>query len=158
GEQILEASLGQEAALPGNRNPDMAPHGVYPCRGDDRWIAISVTSDAAWQALAANLPASSGAAAAKFARLEGRLAAPDELDAMISGWTKSQDAEDVMQLLQRHGVAAGVVRSLVEGLSDPQLVARGWFQDLEHPDLGTHKYNGFLWRFRGRELVNHSPP
>ena len=158
GEQILEASLGQESALPGNRNPDMAPHGVYPCRGNDRWIAISVTSDAAWQALAALLPASSGASSAKFAGLEHRLAAQDELDAMISSWTKSQDADEVMQLLQRHGVAAGVVRSLVEGLSDPQLVARGWFQDLEHPDLGTHKYNGFLWRYHGRELVNHLPP
>jgi crotonobetainyl-CoA:carnitine CoA-transferase CaiB-like acyl-CoA transferase len=158
GEQILEASLGQDPVLPGNRNPDMAPHGVYQCRGNDRWIAISVTSDAAWRALAALLPASSGASSAEFTQLEQRLAAQDELDAMIAGWTKSHDADELMRLLQRHGVAAGVVRSLVEGLSDPQLVARGWFQELEHPDLGTHKYNGFLWRFRGRELVNHWPP
>jgi benzylsuccinate CoA-transferase BbsF subunit len=158
GEQILQASLGLGPDLPGNRSPDMAPHGVYPCNGDDRWIAISVTDDKAWAAMAALLPKSSGAGDEQFARLKDRLAAQDQLNAMIADWTRLHEASDLMQLLQSNGVAAGVVRGLTEGLSDPQLASRGWFQDLTHPDLGTHKYNGFLWRFHGRDLSTHSPP
>ncbi|MDP6403474.1 MAG: CoA transferase, partial [SAR202 cluster bacterium] len=35
----------------GNQDPAMAPHGFYPCRGDDSWIAIAVASDDQWRAL-----------------------------------------------------------------------------------------------------------
>ena len=41
----------------------------------------------------------------------------------------------------------------VDGLS-----ATGWFKTMTHPDLGSHRYNGFPWRFASRELVAASPP
>lgn len=63
-----------------------------------------------------------------------------------------------MEQLQAAGVAAGVVRGAIEGLSDPHLSARNWFTPMTHPDLGEHLYNGFPWRFSECALVAHSPP
>ena len=63
-----------------------------------------------------------------------------------------------MLKLQLAGVPAGVVRGAIEGLTEPQLAARDWFKDMTHPDLGTHKYNGFPWRFADCELKALIPP
>src|SRR2546430_8373415 len=51
GEALLLAAAGAEPHRSGNDHPRMAPHGVYPAAGEDRWVAIAVASDAEWQAL-----------------------------------------------------------------------------------------------------------
>ena len=43
---------GRRQTADGNADPDMAPHGVYPSAGDDRWVAIACRDDADWRALA----------------------------------------------------------------------------------------------------------
>ena len=63
-----------------------------------------------------------------------------------------------MRRLQAAGVPAGVVRGQAEALADPQLAATGWFKTMTHPDLGSHQYNGFPWRFASRRLVAALPP
>jgi crotonobetainyl-CoA:carnitine CoA-transferase CaiB-like acyl-CoA transferase len=158
GDVILQAQLAGEAELTGARDPDFAPHGVFPCAGEDRWIAIVVADDAAWSRLAAlpGAPASFGKAG--WATLGGRRADEDALETALAEWTKGLEADALMERLQGAGVAAGVARGCTECLAEPHLVARGWFKPMTHPDLGEHLYNGFPWRFSECELVAALPP
>ena len=158
GELILQAQLESEVGPCGNRDPDMAPNGVFPCAGHDRWIAISVRDDAAWRALLTVEGRPPELEAEIFARVAGRLAHQDRLEASLSAWTARCDADALTASLQAAGVAAGVVRTLAEALDDPHLQARDWFKPMTHPNLGTHRYNGFLWRFADCALNPGLPP
>jgi benzylsuccinate CoA-transferase BbsF subunit len=154
GELILEAQLAGEPAPLGNRRADMCPHGVFPCAGEDRWIAIAADTDETWRRLAT----AAGLADSRFDALAGRKACEDELEQRLSAWTRTCDADELMRTLQGAAVPAGVVRGVREGLSDPQLAARGWFRRLSRADLGEHRYNGYAWRFAGCALKPSSPP
>ena len=125
----------------GNRDPQIAPHGVYPSTGEDQWIAIAAVDDAQWQALA-NLIGGDLADEARFDSLEGRLAAQDELDAAIAAWTEQRSANEAMQALQAAGVAAHAVQNSPELLADPQLAHRGHFAPLTHATLGESTVEG----------------
>jgi benzylsuccinate CoA-transferase BbsF subunit len=120
----------------GNRSSEAAPYGVYRCRGNDRWCAISVFSEEEWQGFKRALGNPSWAEAQKFATLSGRLENADELDRLVEGWTRGHTAEEVMALLQGQGVAAGVVQDASDLANDPHLRARDFFIELDHPELG----------------------
>ncbi len=130
---------GRSAERMGNRQPDAAPHGAYRC-ADDRWCVIAVTSDAEWQACCAAMELPALARDPRFATLTARKANEDALDVIEEHWTAPQRPHEVMALLQRHGVPAGVVQTGEELLEhDPQLRHRGFFQRLDHPALGTYR-------------------
>ena len=126
---------GREAEPEGNKSQDFAPSGVYRCKGDDRWCAISVASDEEWQrfceVVGLNLSEDE-----RFATLKGRLEHSSELDKLVEEWTAKYTPQEVMSKLQEAGVASGVVASAEELASDPQLKARGFFTQVEHPILG----------------------
>jgi crotonobetainyl-CoA:carnitine CoA-transferase CaiB-like acyl-CoA transferase len=126
GTSVLEyTAKGVLPARPGNRSPDYAPHGVYPCYGDDRWVAIAVTSDLQWWALAEAIGGPELAADARYAGLGARKEREDEIDALISGWTRQRDAWQVMHTLQGHAVPAAVVEDLEDMVvRDPWLSTR----------------------------------
>ena len=129
-----------EAGRMGNRSPHAAPHGVYPCQGEDRWCAIAVESDEEWRALCQAIGRPELAHDPRFATIEGRQQHHDALDAIIAAWTSPRPAEEVMHTLQRHGVPAGAVHDPPHVLEDPQLRHRGHFQVLEHPIIGPQHY------------------
>lgn len=158
GDLVLQAQFDAELTPRGNRDPDMAPHGVFPCAGDDRWIAICAPDDTAWRALLALEDCPSPLRDDRYASLEQRQRHEDELEAQLAAWTHGQDANALMARLQAVGVPAGVVRFLVEGLTDPHLVARDWFKTMTREDIGPYKYNGFPWRFARCELQALLPP
>jgi crotonobetainyl-CoA:carnitine CoA-transferase CaiB-like acyl-CoA transferase len=121
----------------GNRRPDAAPHGVFPCLGEDRWCAISVVTEADWRAFREGLGNPAWTAEARFATLGKRKTHEDDLEALVADWTRARTAEDVMDRLQSAGVAAGVVETAQDVMdTDPQLRARGWHVPVEHPVLG----------------------
>jgi crotonobetainyl-CoA:carnitine CoA-transferase CaiB-like acyl-CoA transferase len=129
----------------GNRleHPAAAPHGVYPCAGDDRWVAIAVFDDADWTRLVEAMGAPTWAADPAFADADGRRAAHDRLDQHIAEWTGTRDRHDVMQQLQQAGLAAAAVQNpqdLAE--RDPQIAARGVFFELDHPVIGSALFEG----------------
>ena len=100
---------GRDAGPQGNRERGIAPHGAYPCAGEDEWIAIAARTDAQWQALLAAAQedgAASALADPRWQRGLHRLKAQDELDAAIAEWTRTQDAESLAQRLQAAGVPA----------------------------------------------------
>ncbi len=135
----------REGNPPGNRssNPAVAPHGVYPCSGHDRWIAISVMNDGQWQALCGAMDNPDWCAGEPFSSLPARCEHQDELDLHIAAWTGQQDARKLMHALQAAGVPAGMVQNARDRIEhDPQLNDRGFYPDLEHPWLGRRKFEG----------------
>jgi crotonobetainyl-CoA:carnitine CoA-transferase CaiB-like acyl-CoA transferase len=138
GPALLDWSANRRAAVPcGSRSQERpgAPYGVYPCRGEDRWCAVTVFDDADWGRLVAALGAPAWAQDARFATAASRREHADELDRALAAWTRARDAEEVMTTLQRAGVAAGVVADAVD-LCDrnPQLAARGYWATLPTPE------------------------
>lgn len=130
----------------GDRDRYMAPHGVYPCRGVDRWIAIAVTDDEDWRRLKRVMGDPDWAEEARFDSVLGRKENEDELDRLLGGWTRNFPPEQLMAMLQGAGIAAGVVQTGQDLLADPQLKARGHFRKLDHPVIGTHTYNAPAYR------------
>jgi crotonobetainyl-CoA:carnitine CoA-transferase CaiB-like acyl-CoA transferase len=154
GEALLEAQLGPDHTPCGNRDADGAPHGVFPCAGDDQWIAIDAAAEAHWQALARIAP---GLRDPAFADSAGRLDRQGALEARLEAWTRGQDAETLAARLQAAGVPAARVRSTAETLECPHFATRGWFRRLAHVDVGEHAYNGLPWRFAGAPSRTHRP-
>jgi crotonobetainyl-CoA:carnitine CoA-transferase CaiB-like acyl-CoA transferase len=148
GTATLEAQLtGEPTRRYGNRARDeWVPHGAYPCRGDDEWIAISVQTDAHWHALIAEL--GSPEWTARFATATTRKAKEDELDQNLAGYTRNQDRYDLMDRLQRRGVPAAAIQTAADRVDrDPQLKHRGYFVQLPHTEIGTWPIEGFPAKF-----------
>jgi benzylsuccinate CoA-transferase BbsF subunit len=120
----------------GNRLEWLAPQGCYPCTGgEDRWVAVSVTDDEQWAALARVLGGE--ATDPRYCGVAERVAHHDELDALIAAWTASRSAAEAAVTLQDAGVPAYEVHDIVGVLHDPQVRDRHWFQlvgSLRFPD------------------------
>ncbi len=133
---IDQATTGRVRPRIGNRHPRFVPHGCFPCEGEDAWVVIAVTSDAAWRSLCQVIARSDLAADPALATADGRRAAEDTLEAAISAWTGDRSPDEAMEALQAAGVPAGAARGLNELiLYEPQLTARGYWQEVERPHL-----------------------
>ena len=134
----------------GNRleDPNAAPHGVYPCVGKDRWVAIAVFNDAEWRGLLKVMGEPSWAAEPRFATQAARFANQDALDAHMAAWTKDKDRHALMHALQAEGVAAGAVQTTEDTIDhDPQIAGRGLFFEMDHPVIGEAMFEGTPIKF-----------
>lgn len=147
GEGVVDVSSSGRVAAPlGNAHPFMAPHGVYPCRGDDLWVAIAVGSDDEWRRLCEAIGQPDLAAEARFATVWRRQRNHAALDDILSAWTRERDHYDVMHLLQVRGVAAGAVLKGGEVITDPHLEARKFWDTVDHPEMGTYRQVTTPWK------------
>ena len=124
----------------GNRSPykPAAPHGVYPCVGEDRWLAIACFTEAEWMALARTADCPEWLADWRFKDLASRLAHQDALDAAVANWTKRQDSYEAMLILQGVGVPAGVCQTAEDRCDrDPQLAYLEWLQEVTGTKIGS---------------------
>ena len=129
----------------GNRldHPHVAPHGVYPTKGTDRWLAIAVFDDDEWTALTTALGSPPWAADERFATNDGRVANQDDLDREIAAYTVGRDCHELMHLLQAAGVRAGAVQNAEDvNEHDPQMAHRDVFFELDHPVIGEARFEG----------------
>jgi benzylsuccinate CoA-transferase BbsF subunit len=140
---------GQEPERIGNRSRWYAPCNTYPCAGEDRWITIAATSDSEWAALVSAIDAPGLADDARFASAEARMAHQDELDAVIAGWTRGQDAFALAEHLQAAGIPAGPVLRGPDLLADRHYAERGTFVTVDHPQVGPKRYPGLPWKMSG---------
>ncbi|MBI2873060.1 MAG: CoA transferase [Chloroflexi bacterium] len=147
GEHLLGFQMtGRNPASRGNRHPSMAPHGVYPCRGDDSWVTIAVSTDHEWRALCEALGCHDLLDDPRFAGPLARWHNQEALDEVISAWTRERESQQVAEVLQLAGVPAAPVLTAPGLLSDPQYRERGVFVEATHPDAGTHLYPGIAWK------------
>ena len=124
---------GREPEPLGNRSLWSAPHGCYPARGEDRWVAIAVDGDAQWSALCGAM----GLDDSEFPTRESRLEHRERIDASIAAWTRERDPHEVMHRLQAVGVAASAVQTTEDQMErDPHLAARGFFERIPHEKKG----------------------
>ena len=120
----------------GNRDRELAPHGVYPCAGQDRWVAIAARDERDWRALCAALGAPALASDARYATAAARRAQQGELDALLAGLTAKLAMEEIERRLHAAGVPASGVYNSPEAASDPQLAHHGHFVTVAHPTAG----------------------
>jgi crotonobetainyl-CoA:carnitine CoA-transferase CaiB-like acyl-CoA transferase len=137
---VLDYVLNQRIAnRMGNRSSDAAPHGVYRCRGEDRWCAIAAFADEEWQSFCQVIGNPVWTKDPKFTTLPARKENEDELDRLVEEWTINYSAEEVMTMMQVAGVAAGVVETSQDLLEhDPQLKHRHFIRELDHPEVGKY--------------------
>lgn len=137
---------GEEETRKGNRCPDAAPNGVYPCKDDDEWCAISVITEEDWSHFCRAIGNPPWTKDPRFSSLSRRKENEDELDQRVSEWTIHFGAEEVMTYLQKHGVAAGMVERSCDLVQDIQLIKRNTFWELQHRELGNYVHLGELFR------------
>lgn len=146
GDFILDWTANQRDVGPqGNQHRTHAPHGYYPCAGDDRWIGIDCDSDAAWSAICDVLGAADLASDARFTGEAGRYQHRASLDKLLSEYTRERSDAELFQTLQDRGVIAGPVQNDADAFACPQLDARGFFEELPSDSYGTRRYPGLIF-------------
>ena len=143
-------ATGEIETRTGNRSRIAVPHGAFRCLDDeesvnstDRWVTIACRDDLEWSATCAAFEQDSVATDDRFSTVEARRANEDELEELISSWTKDRRAEDVMNMLQQAGVPSGVVQTSQDILDrDPHMQTRGFYQYMEHAETGVSAYDG----------------
>jgi crotonobetainyl-CoA:carnitine CoA-transferase CaiB-like acyl-CoA transferase len=160
GEYVMDYTMnGRLWEKMGNTHAWLAPHNVYRCRGLDRWVAIAVRDEDEWRSLCEAMRRDDLAADPRFADMAARHAHRDELDAIIETWTVERDARWVMHRLQGAGVPAGAVMTEADAYEDPHHQARDFFQEVVHPEAGTHRLVGRAWKASESPAVpaRHAP-
>jgi benzylsuccinate CoA-transferase BbsF subunit len=149
GPAALDASVnGRDAradgAIHSNRNtaPGMAPHGIYPCRDDDTWVAIACRHDDDWGALARVI----GEPWAKedgYGTVARRLGAEDELDDQLASWTRQFPRDDLVAQVRAAGVPCAPVARPPERCDvDPESAAWGLWPTITHTKHGAVRVDG----------------
>ena len=142
----------------GNSDKYMAPHGVYRCLGEDKWIAIAVSNEKEWTALCKAMGNPKWTKDAKYADMASRRTNKDELDKLITNWTNKQEHYTAMKLLQAAGVMAGASLNVEEFCEDPHIKAREDFVDIEYPDKTKIRRMTLPWKLSGYGKGNYTHP
>lgn len=140
------AMNGRIAAPEGNRDRQHAPQGVYPCAGEEHWLALTVRSEREWQSLCAALREPTWTTDQRFATAEARRDNHDALDELIAAATRGGDRAELVSQLQAAGIAAGPSMTVADLLADPHLAAREFFIAPDHPLTGARRLPGIPWR------------
>jgi crotonobetainyl-CoA:carnitine CoA-transferase CaiB-like acyl-CoA transferase len=157
---LLDAQLNGRVHHPqGNRDAHAVPHGAYRCQGEDQWCVIAVFNDEEWHAFCRASGHSVWAADSRFATHDARKVHEDELDRLIGEWSCHLPAGDIMNRLQSAGVRAGIVQSVEDLFSCPQLAHREQWRSLDHPEFGSFEYEAppFILSETPADLSRRSP-
>jgi len=141
----------------GNRDPHLAPHGVFRCAGEQRWVAIVARTDEEWVRLARTMGRPDLADEPRFAALAGRKAHEDEVEACITEWTSSRTPSEVTAALQAAAIPAFPSYDGRDLAEDPHLNGAGFFVRLEHPEVGALQHVGIPWRMSGTPCAVRRP-
>ena len=143
GERFIEQQMTNTLPSPlGNAHQDYCPHGVYPCAGEDEWIAIAARSNEEWDTLC-RVAEQRWHEDARFTDVAARRANRDALDVLIGAWTERSTKGSLTTTLQAAGVPAGSVATAAEFLHDRHLEARRFFVTLGNRYLEEKPYPGF---------------
>ncbi len=148
GEVIMDYTMnGRVRSRNGNRDDIMAPHNCYRCKGDDKWVSIAISSDEEWEALSRAMGNPAWTKEERFGDQLSRWQHQKELDELIEAWTINHTHYEVMEMLQRAGVAAVPSFSNEELFSDPHCRERECFIAVQHPEEGELYVLAPPWKF-----------
>ncbi len=154
---LLEYEMnGTEPPRDGNRDPHMAPHGVFPSEGQDRWVSIAVGGDEEWRALAA-VVGDAELSGPRFLTLADRKRHEEDLEQRLTRWTATLSPEEATRRLQAVGVAAFPTMTNQDLAEDSHLNGRGFFVDLPHPEVGKRHHAGIPWRLSATPCAITAP-
>ena len=157
---------GRETQRKGNKHTQAAPHSVFPCfdkpqdgenATEESWIAIACFQDTEWDALRKVMGTPSWANSPSLSTLEGRKQQEDYLNENIARWTINQEAKTLMVTLQAAGVPAGMVNNTKDLFSDPQLLAREHWINMDHPEMGDHSFDAVEVQLSGTKPLYKTP-
>ena len=144
---------------PGHDSERCCPHGVYATQGVERYVAIATETAGQWRALAQRVPALARLRTDALDDLDARLARRREIDAALVAWCAGQEPFALAESLRRAGVPAYAVMRGTDLHRDPQLLARDFFIDLDHPAIGRVRVNGAVTKFSGTPAApTHAGP
>lgn len=145
---LIDASLGRPQPAPGgNRHPEMAPHGIFPASGTDRWVSISVPDDECWKRLKGLAEGQTWAEDPALDSASRRIEQAAALEDGLAAWTRGWERDDLVQTLRRAGIPASPVLCIEEQMRDPHFQARGLRRPIVDPDYGPEKVYATPWRF-----------
>lgn len=130
----------------GNRDAVMAPHNCYRCRGEDRWISIAVGTDEEWRALCSVMGNPDWSKEERFSDQDCRWQNQEELDKLLEEWTINHDPFELMEILQKAGVAAMPSFSSKDLAEDRHLKGRNAYSVVEHPEQGKYYVLSPPWK------------
>ena len=147
GEFIMDYTMnGRVWSQMGNEHWWVAPHNVYRCQGEDRWVTITAWDEEQWTALCRTINRSDLTRDPRFTTMAARYEHRLELDAILGAWTADKDGHWIMRRLQQEGVPAGVVMNEADAYEDIQLYDRDFWQEIDHPESGRYRQVGQLWK------------
>jgi crotonobetainyl-CoA:carnitine CoA-transferase CaiB-like acyl-CoA transferase len=149
---LAQSMTGSTPERDGNHDTAWAPHAVYRCAGDDRWVSIVATTDEEWQRLA-NVVDPALARDPRFASAALRKRNEDALDTAIGAWSATRTADDVRDTLQAAGIGAFPVMTAKDLHDDAHLGSRRYFVDLPHPEVGTRRHMGIPYKLHRTPLA-----
>lgn len=160
GEALLDYIVNQRVQMRrGNEEPGIAPHNCYRCKGEDQWISIAVANKEEWRRLCDCMGRPDLARDERFVTAEKRFTHREALDEIISDWTRERNAYEVMEQLQKAGIAAAPSLSSEGLFKDPHLKERGVFRSVRHPVIGDTWVVAPPWRLSSTpaEIHRHAP-
>jgi benzylsuccinate CoA-transferase BbsF subunit len=160
GEVLLDYGMNKNIQTRhGNKDQEMAPHNCYPCGGEDCWITIAVATDEEWQGLCKVMGHPNLAQDRRFFTIEKRRNNLEALDRIIADWTRDKDCYDLMEKLQKAGVAAAPSLSSKGLFKDPHLKEREVFRRVDHPVIGKDWIIAPPWRLSATpaQIHRHAP-
>ena len=145
-EAVMDYSMnGTQPERMGNRDPHMAPHGVFRSKGNDRWVSLSVRDETEWQRLCEVMGQPKLSSDARFASLAARKENEAALEEIVTAWTQEISAAEATQNLQQVGIPAYPSLDAIDMVNSPHVGARDYFVELEHPEVGTRRHMGIPW-------------
>jgi len=160
GDVILDYVMNQRIQTRrGNKGYRIAPHNCYRCAGEDKWISIAVATNREWEGLCSAMGRLDLLEDQRFAIPEDRYKNQDELDRMISDWTMDKEGYELMECLQKAGVAAAPTLSSEGLFNDPHIRDRRVFRQVEHPVIGKDWVIAPPWRLSETpaQINRHAP-
>ncbi|MEX2032796.1 MAG: CoA transferase, partial [Dehalococcoidia bacterium] len=158
GPLVLDYQMNGRVPEPrGNRHPYMAPHGAYPCTGEDGWVTIAVRDDQDWVQLCRAIGRPELETDERFATISGRHEHHDALDEILAEWSSARDKHQAADALQAWGVPAAPVNTSADVYADRHLAARGFWDEVDDPEAGHHRYPGRPFQLSRTPLSSRLP-
>ena len=158
GDSLMDYTMNHRSpSRSGNRDAIMSPHNCYRCKGEDMWVSIAVADDGEWADLCRAVGNPEWTQDERFATAYRRWQNQNELDPLIEKWTMNYTSYEVMEILQKAGVAAVPAFNGEQLFNDPHSREREWYMEIEHPVIGRRIVINPPWKLSETPATIETP-